>query len=417
MPLESTDRTLVRDLAQRVLERAHDPLNAERRAAWLDVHSGVPRRPMILAEWGGVRDPRPPFAPALVCTDPLARGLEAGLRQQLWVFEELRDDHVIEPFFNVNWAVSTSGYGAEKTSHEVNDGGILNARSWEAPITDIARDFQLLKPRAFSVNREGTRAYQEQVAAVLGDILPVRCRGGFWWTLGMTNPAIDLIGLEPLMLFMYDDPAGLHRLMRFLCDDHLAFARWLQTEGLLSLNHENDYIGSGSMGYTRDLPSPAWRPGGPAALCDQWVLLESQETVGVSPTQFAEFIFPYQHEIAREFGLVYYGCCEPVHTRWEVVRRLPNLRAVSVAPLCSQEIMAEAMGRDYVFSRKPNPTLISTTRFDEAAIRADLRLTLDLTARHGCPTEIIMKDVHTLHNEPGRLARWVQLAREEAARD
>jgi hypothetical protein len=412
MPLESTDRTLVRDLAQRVLERAHDPLNAERRAAWLDVHSGVPRRPMILAEWGGVRDPQPPFAPALVCTDPLARGLEAGLRQQLWVFDELRDDHVIEPFFNVNWAVSTSGYGAEKTSHEVNDGGILNARSWEAPITDIARDFQLLKPRTFSVNREGTRAYQEQVAAVLGDILPVRCRGGFWWTLGMTNPAIDLIGLEPLMLFMYDDPAGLHRLMRFLCDDHLAFARWLQTEGLLSLNHENDYIGSGSMGYTRDLPSSGWRPGAPAALCDQWVLLESQETVGVGPTQFAEFIFPYQHEIAREFGLVYYGCCEPVHSIWDdSISRLPNLRKVSVSAWCDEDFIGERLrGGKVIFSRKPSPNFIGIEgMFTEEGFAAHIQKTLD--AAKGCTLEIIFRDIYNLSGDRSKPGKGVQIIR------
>lgn len=416
MATDNRDRTLVRDLAKRLAAIAHDPVNLERKAAWLDVHSGVARRPMILAEWGGVRDPQAPFAPALLCTDPFLRGLEAGLRQQIWVFEDLRDDHVVEPFLNVNWAVSASGYGVEKTTHEVKDGGILNARNWDPPITDIARDFHLLKPRTFSVNREATLAHKARLEEVVGDILPVRLRGGYWWTLGMTNPAIDLIGLEPLMLFMYDDPAGLHRLMRFLCDDHLAFARWLQAEGLLSLNQENDYIGSGSMGYTRDLPSPAWRPDGQVALRDQWVLLESQETVGVGPAQFAEFIFPYQMEIAREFGLVYYGCCEPVHTRWEVLRQMPNLRAVSVAPLCNQEIMAEALGPNYVFSRKPNPTLISTPHFDEALIRADLRATLDLTARDGCPTEIIMKDVHTLNNEPGRLARWVELARQEAGR-
>jgi hypothetical protein len=416
MAQDNTDRTIVRDLARQVLTCAHDPANLERKAAWLDVHSGIPRRPMILAEWVGVRDPQPPFAPTLLCTDPLARGLETALRQQLWVFNELRDDHVIEPFVNVNWAVSGTNYGVEKKVHEVSDGGLFNAKNWEPPITDIARDFHLLKPRTFSVNREATLAHHAKVEDLLGDILPVRRRGGFWWTLGMTIHAIDLIGLQPLMLFMYDDPAGLHRLMRFLCDDHLAFARWLQAEELLSLNQEDDYTGSGTLGYTRDLPSPGRRPAAPVTLRDQWALIESQETVGVGPEQFAEFIFPYQLEIAREFGLVYYGCCEPVHTRWDVVRQLPNLRAISVAPLCSQEIMAEAMGRDYVFSRKPNPTLISTTHFDEAAIRADLRLTLELTARHGCPTEIIMKDVHTLNNEPTRLARWVQLAREEAGR-
>ena len=59
---------------------------------------------------------------------------------------------------------------------------------------------------------------------MFGDILPVRIRGGFWWTLGMTWTAIELIGLENLMLSMFDNPAGLHRLMAFLRDDHLAFA-------------------------------------------------------------------------------------------------------------------------------------------------------------------------------------------------
>jgi hypothetical protein len=76
--------------------------------------------------------------------------------------------------------------------------------------------------------------------------------------------------------------------------------------------------------------------------------------------------------------------------------------------------MAQAVGRNCVFSRKPNPTLISTQVFDEDAIRADLRQTIE--AARDCRLEIVMKDVHTLNNEPERLPRWVQLAREEAAR-
>ena len=75
--------------------------------------------------------------------------------------------------------------------------------------------------------------------------------------------------------------------------------------------------------------------------------------------------------------------------------------------------MAEHCGRRIVFSRKPNPALISTGTFDEAAIRADLRETLVAAGR--CRLEIIMKDVHTLNNEPLRLPRWVQLARETIA--
>jgi hypothetical protein len=219
-----------------------------------------------------------------------------------------------------------------------------------------------------------------------------------------------LIGLENLMLYMYDNPAGLHRLMSFLRDDHLAFTQWLEREGLYSLNNANDYIGSGSMGYSRDLPHPDSVPGAPVRRKDLWCLSESQETVGVGPDLFEEFIFPYQLSLTEQFGKCYYGCCEPVNNRWHVLKRMPNLARVSVSPWANEAFMASACGRQVVYSRKPNPTLISTGTFDENAIRADLRKTLN-TAR-GCRIELIMKDVHTLDNQPERLPRWVQLARE-----
>ena len=72
--------------------------------------------------------------------------------------------------------------------------------------------------------------------------------------------------------------------------------------------------------------------------------------------------------------------------------------------------MADALGRDYVYSRKPNPALISTEHFDEDRIREDVRNTL--TIAKGCNVEIVMKDVHTLSGEPERMARWVALTRE-----
>ena len=218
------------------------------------------------------------------------------------------------------------------------------------------------------------------------------------------------------MLFMYNDPDGLHQLLGFLRDDNLTLAEWLEREELLSLNNGSDYVGSGSIGYTRQLPAPDHQSGKPIRRKDLWLLLESQETVGVGPNLYREFIFPYHQQIAGKFGMIYYGCCEPLHTRWEIVRELPNLKEYSIAPSCNQDFMAEALGKECVFSHKPNPTLISTQNFDETAIRDDLRHTLSVCAKHECRLELIMKDVHTLNNEPWRLAHWVQIAREESLR-
>ncbi|RMD77589.1 MAG: hypothetical protein D6820_11295 [Lentisphaerae bacterium] len=246
---------------------------------------------------------------------------------------------------------------------------------------------------------------------IFNGILDVRIRGGFWWTFGLTITAIDLIGLENLMLYMFDQPDELHQLMAFLRDDHLAFAKWAEKEGLLTLNNENDYIGSGSMGYTRDLPGSDWD--GHVRTRDLWLLLESQETVGVGPAQFEEFVFSYQQALAEHFGKIYYGCCEPLHSRIHIVKKLKNLAHFSVSPWADEEIMAKACGQDLVYSRKPNPTLISTRTFDEDLIREDLKKTLCIA--RGKRLEIIMKDVHTLNNEPERLTRWVEIAREVTA--
>ena len=143
-PSTARDRRLLRELAKRRLEIAHDPVNLERRQAWLDLHSGAPSRPMVLAEWGGIREASPPFDPELRCVDGWAQGLERALRQDIWVFEELRDDHAFEPFLDRRWHVSTTGYGVEPVEHRV-DSDYLTARSWDAPITDIDAQFDLLQ--------------------------------------------------------------------------------------------------------------------------------------------------------------------------------------------------------------------------------------------------------------------------------
>lgn len=420
--MEKNDLSILRELAKSKLEIANDPLNVERRRLWHALHDGRPERPMILAEWGGIRDQEKPFETDasknkdLKCVDGWARGVEQSLRQDIWRFETLRDDHVVEPFHDLGWHIQTTDFGVSPVVHRVDDPAMMTARSWDAPITNISQDFHKLKHRTFKVEREKTLSEKARLMEVFGDILPLRMRNMIWWTFGLTIQAIDLIGLENLMLFMYDDPDGLHRIMGFLRDDNLALAQWCEQEGLLTLNNGNDYVGSGGEGHTRRLPAPDWREGMPVRMKDRWLLVESQETVGVGPELYREFIFPYHKDLASRFGLVYYGCCEPIHTRWEVVKEIPNLAACSIAPLCNQEIMAEHMKGAYIYSRKPNPTLISTGHFNETLIREDLRLTLGLAKKHGLRLELVMKDVHTLNNEPHRLARWVEIAREESAR-
>ena len=76
--------------------------------------------------------------------------------------------------------------------------------------------------------------------------------------------------------------------------------------------------------------------------------------------------------------------------------------------------MAEQLGDRYIFSLKPAPGDLAMPAFDEDADpRRPARDDAQRIARD-CRVEVIMKDNHTIGNDPRRVMRWVQIAREEA---
>jgi hypothetical protein len=401
------DLAILRGLAAQLAENAASERNRACVARWYAHDEGAAGPPLLLTEFdAGLHLVMPEYRP--MCLEPWAQKQETALRARLAHAHLIGDDFPLAPVVNVGWRIDQGDFGVPTHQTRPETDGTLGAYHIDPPLTDLPGDLGKLRPRTFTLDREGTLAEVARLREVYNGLLTARLRGNPWWTMGLTWTAITLIGLEELMMAMYAEPEALHALMAFLRDDRLAFLDWMEREELLNLNNENDGIGSGSFGHTRALPVGD----GPVRARDLWTLIESQETVGVGPAQYAEFVFPYERAIAERFGRVYYGCCEPVHSRWEVLQHMPNLRRVSISPWCDQAAMAATLGGQYVFSRKPSPTLVSTAVFDEAAIRDDLRTTMRLTKAHGCPTEIVMKDVHTLSGEPDRLTRWVGIARE-----
>ncbi|MDF1514455.1 MAG: hypothetical protein P1S60_11655 [Anaerolineae bacterium] len=407
--VNKNDINVLRGLYVRQREMAADPVMQERRRLWYKHAALNGERPMILAETVGVLDELIPLH-SLHCQEPWARDLERGLRELIFRYESVQDDFVIQPYIDYRWFVDDGDFGVSVELVHGENEGKRGSYHWDPPVKNLDVDIEKLSFRQPRVDREKTISWAAFLDDQFGDILPIRLRGSYWWTTGLTWTAINLIGLESLMMAMYDNPAGLHRLMSFLRDECLNFISWFEREELLTLNNEADYVGSGSQGWTDELPRDEKMEGHPVLLSDLWGLSESQETVGISPTMFEEFIFPYQLPVIKKFGLSYYGCCEPVHNRWHIIKRIPNLRRVSVSPWCDEEEMAEGLGENYIYCRKPNPTLISTGHFDDEAIEKDIGTTLRYTEH--CTLEFAMKDVHTLNNDPNRLGRWVQLTRE-----
>jgi hypothetical protein len=141
--------------------------------------------------------------------------------------------------------------------------------------------------------------------------------------------------------------------------------------------------------------------------------MNGQESIGISPEHFAEFIFPYSEELAAECGLLYYGCCEPVHAYWDIgLCRIPNLRKVSISPWCNEEIMAERLaGGRVIYSRKPSPNLIGVkAEFDEEDFTAYIQKTAS-AVKGRCKVEFIFRDLYTLRGNTAKTRRAVEITR------
>jgi hypothetical protein len=407
MTASGTERTVLRDLAARVAEAAADPIQVERAQLIKRLNHLQPIRPVVLAfPEGGWPDLVPEAS--LQCHDELLRQWESHLRGMVFRHEMIRDDYPITADFAVLPVVHTGDFGLHETRQKSEAHG---SYTWDAPVKS-PEDLAKLHVQSVEVDHAETARRMDRANDLFGDILRVRRHGMLWWTAGLTQEFVFLRGLEQMMYDMYDHPQFVHDLMALLRDNMMHRIDTLEAEGVLWLNNgPNDYVGSGGLGYTDELPAKDFD--GTVRPRDMWVLSESQETVGVGPDQFEEFILPYQKPLMERFGLVCYGCCEPVDKRLDLLlREVPNLRRVSISPWCDREVAAEKLGDRHVFSWKPNPSHICspTPAWKEAehAIAETLRMA------RGCCIEMIMKDTHTFSGDPTRIGRWVQMARAAA---
>jgi hypothetical protein len=408
MGISATDRQILRDLAKRVAEIAALPQQSEKARLWKACNDLKPQRAMVFA------DPQNGWAELnaawlrLLCNDASLHWMEHSLRARTIRHEHIPDDFPILAEFRVPLSVHGADYedyglhlGVQRTAQK---GGAYRIE----PAVHSEKDLEKLHFRPIRIDHKATDGQVAAARDIFGDILPVRKTGRTFWRYGLTRVLIHMRGLDQMMLDMYDNPSLLHRMMAFLRDDFLREIDLFEQAGGLALNNTPDTItGSGGLGPTGDLPAADFS--GTVRPKDCFCSAESQETVGVGPAQFDEFVLQYQLPLMQRFGLVDYGCCEPLDHKLDLLRRkIPNLRWVAVSPWSNRQLAAERLGRRYVYVYKPNPARICAPRADWEAAEEDIRSTLRIA--RACPVHVVMKDTHTLCNEPDRVTRWAELA-------
>jgi len=398
------DRDILRELARPLAEAAADGVHARRAAMWRSFNALRPARPMVLAfPEGGWRDLV--SEGDLVCEDATARAWELRLRRRLFHAGHIHDDQPVTDTFDVAPVVHVGDCGLVETYVRTE---ALGSHVWDPPVKG-PEDLKKLHPRRLAFDGDETARRLDRASETFGDVLRVRRRGHLGWPAPLSWSLIKLRGLEQVMVDIYDDPGLLRDLMAFLGAEDLRKLQWLEAKGLLSLNNgPGDYVGSGGLGATDELPADGFN--GRVRLRDLWGFAESQEFVLIAPEHWLEFVLTYQLPILERFGLNHYGCCEPLDRWYDLLfEHVPRLRRLSISPWADRELAARRLGGRYIYSWKPNPAMICAPTVDWDAVERTTRETIEVASAHGCALEIVMKDTHTFCGDPTRIERWSRL--------
>lgn len=408
--MTAAERQRLRSLAQHQAELAASDKNLERVELWKRHHAFQGERPPIHIEVGTFA--QQVIAPQLQCTDPFARALERQFIGSCVNLEVFDDDLVVPPFFKMGYDTHFRLFGHDiRQDVMVDEEGTELGHKFYHIIDDLEAGFdKILSPTEFGVDVASSLARKERIEDIFGDILPVRLCTDCLYAVP-TQRVVHLMGMDNLVYSIYDYPELFLQMMDRIADAYIDFFRHLEGAGVLRQNHGFEWLGQGTLCFWEEEEKD-----GPVKTTDLWGFLDSQETVGMSPEMFHEFIFPSYKKIAEHFGRLSYGCCEPVHTIWEDIKTLPNLKKVSISPWCDEEFMADRLrGQNIIYHRKPSPNYLGLDKvLDEDAFRAHMEKTL-CTAQ-GCHLEITQRDVYTVHHNIDKVKRYVQIIRESIDR-
>jgi len=400
------DKQTLQDLAKRYSELAALPVQAERRNRARDINDLRPRKPIVWLDEIPWHEMDIDGKLKLTCQDELARQAEWFFRVTLFRWEYIQADMVAEPYYPVWKAYTVSSMGIDIREHQLatDDENHIVSHSYHDQLDTMEKVAALREPLVTA--DAGLDARRMELAEDLfGGILPARLRGHYYY-----HAPWDVIpryrGVMPIMLDLIDRPELLHATIRKFTDYGLSVMK--QMEGLALLDSDVPSLHC-TPGYVSGL---APSEGEPHTLKNMWFRTMAQMFTEISPGMTDEFDLQYSKPLAAECGYTYYGCCEALDNKIDLIKRAyPNLRKLGVPPRANVEACAEQIRGDYVYAHKPNPAHVSGT-FDAEIVRSEIKRVVEACEKNGCAYEFVLKDISTVGYKPQNLINWVKTVME-----
>lgn len=408
--ISERDTDTLRRLAEDIARIAALPVHRERAALWQQLNDLNSRRPMIWINEIPWHEMDVDGELTLVTEHPWARDQERELRRTLYQWRHMQGDMIVSDYMACPLAVHSTDFGImEDVDLALTDSASdIVSRHFKIQIRDFP-DLEKIKMPVVTHNLEATHFRFEAMCRVYEGILPVRKVGQthIWFT--PWDYLIRWWGIEEAMLDMVERPDLVHAGVERMVDAWMVELDQFEQLNALSLDCNNTRIGSGGYGYTSGLPGTPF-DADRVKPANMWGCSNAQIFSEVSPKMHWEFAVKHDLRWLARWGLTYYGCCEPLDLKIDILRRIPNLRKISVSPWCNTQRIVEKAGSDYVLSRKPSPAILAENEWHPDRARRELTDFLDQA--HGCHVELIMKDVSTVRYQPQRLWEWSRIAAE-----
>ncbi len=223
---------------------------------------------------------------------------------------------------------------------------------------------------------------------IFDGVLPVERRGFSAIWFAPWDEIVMLTGVREILIDMFRRPSYVHALVERMID--------------VWLHRLNQYE---RLGLLRGSPMRLWGVGA------------AQVFSAVSPAMHEEFALKHERRWYGRWGLNYYGCCEPLHHKVDILRRnIPKLRRISMSPFIDFDKAVENVRDEFIFAWKPNPAVLAASAWDPEAVRREMEEKLEKARKFGCVMEIHMKDISTVEYQPQRLWEWARIATEVAER-
>jgi len=408
-----TEKETLRALARDLAAIAALPVHKEKAGLWRKLNDLESARPMVWINEIPWHEMNTGDELTMRTTDPWARELETRLRRTLYQWRHMPGDMLVSDFIECPLAIHSTDFGIleDVAIARTDAANEIYSRHFHIQIRDPG-DIEKIRMPVVTHDEETTAVVFDTMQELFKDIMPVRKTGQthIWFT--PWDYLIRWWGLEEAMLDLVERPEMVNEAVERMVDAWMAELDQFVDMNLLSLDCNNTRIGSGGYGYTWDLPGARFDVSR-VQPHNMWGCSNAQIFSEVSPDMHWEFALRHDLRWLERWGLVYYGCCEPLGRKIPLLRKIKNLRKISVSPWNDfMHIISEIRG-DYVFSFKPSPAIFVEDVWKPEKARAYLEGVLD-QARGTCHVEVIMKDISTVMYKPERLWDWARIAMEVA---